>query len=61
MLTWSRNSIISNAAANQDTESAITDTKLYILVVILSTKDNYYNNWNQVLKGQLTGININPE
>ena len=44
MLTWSRNSIISNAAANQDTESAITDTKLYILVVILSTKDNYYNN-----------------
>ena len=44
MLTWSKNSIISNAAANQDTEFAITHTKLYVLLVILSTKDNYYNN-----------------
>ena len=44
MLTWSKNSVISNAAANEDTEFAITDTKLYVLVVTLSTKDNYYNN-----------------
>ena len=61
MLTWSKNSIISNAATNQDTESAITDTKFYVLVVILLTKDNHYNNWNQVLKGQLIEINIYPE
>ena len=29
-----------NADANQDTELAITDTKFYVLVVILSTQDN---------------------
>ena len=31
---------MSNAANNQTTIFAITDTKLYILVVTLSTKDN---------------------
>ena len=40
ILTWSKNCVISNAAANQDTTFAITDTKLYIPVVTLSTQDN---------------------
>ena len=40
MLTWSKICIISNAASNQDTEFAITDTRLYIPVVTLSTQDN---------------------
>ena len=38
--TWSVNCVISNAAANQDTTFAITETKLYDLVVTLSTNDN---------------------
>ena len=40
MLTWSKNCIISNAAANQETTFGITDTKLYVPVVTLSTQDN---------------------
>ena len=39
MLTWSKICIISNAASNQDKEFAITDTKLYVPVVTLSTQD----------------------
>ena len=38
ILTWSKNYIISSAT--EATEFAITDTKLYVPVVILSTKDN---------------------
>ena len=32
-------------------------------VVILATQDNtkHYNNWNQLLKEQSTGININQK
>ena len=30
ILTWSKNCVICNAAANQDTTFAITDTKLYV-------------------------------
>ena len=37
---WSANSVISDTAANQDTTSAITDTKLYVPVVTLSTQGN---------------------
>ena len=37
ILTWSVNCVISNAAANQATTFAITDTKLYVPVVTLST------------------------
>ena len=40
MLNWSKDCIISNAAANQETTLAITDTKLYVPVVILSPQDN---------------------
>ena len=40
ILTWSKNCVISNAAAHQDTTFAITDTKLYVPVVTLSTQDN---------------------
>ena len=40
ILTCSANFVISNATANQDTTFAITDTKLYVPVVILSTEDN---------------------
>ena len=40
MLTGSKNCIRSNAAANQDTEFAISDTKLYIPVVTSSALDN---------------------
>ena len=40
ILTWSANCVISNAAPNQATTSTITDTKLYVPVVTLSTQDN---------------------
>ena len=40
ILTWSENSIISNAAPNQTTKFAINDTKLHVPVVTLSTEDN---------------------
>ena len=40
ILTWSPNCVISNATANQATAFAITDTKVYVLVVTLSTNDN---------------------
>ena len=40
ILAWSKNCFKLNAAANQDTIFAITDTNLYVLVVTLSTNDN---------------------
>ena len=40
ILTLSKNCILSNAAANQETSFAITDTKLYVPVLTLSTQDN---------------------
>ena len=40
VLTWSANCVISNTAANKAITFAITDTKLYVLVVTLSTDDN---------------------
>ena len=40
VLTWSANCIISNTAANQATTFAITDRKLYVSVVTLSTDGN---------------------
>ena len=40
ILTWSVNCVISNAAENQATTFAITDAKLYVPVVALSTQDN---------------------
>ena len=38
--TWSANCLISNAAVNQATTFTITDTKLYVPFVALSTQDN---------------------
>ena len=38
ILTWSANRVISEG--NRVTTFAITDTKLYVLVVTLSTQDN---------------------
>ena len=41
ILTWSTNCVvISNNVANQNATFAITDTKLYVTVVTLSTQDN---------------------
>ena len=41
ILTWSANCVIvSSKVANQNSISAITDTKLYVPVVTLSTQDN---------------------
>ena len=37
--TWSANCVVSDAAANKNTTFAITDTKLYVPVVTLSTQD----------------------
>ena len=37
ILNWSKDFVISNTAANQDTTFAITDTKLYVPAVTLST------------------------
>ena len=50
-----------NWSKNQATTFSITDTKLYVPVVTLSTKDNakVLEQLNLVLKEQLTGININ--
>ena len=41
ILTWSGNCVISSrTTANQPTKFAITDAKLYVPVVFLSTDDN---------------------
>ena len=40
ILTWSVNSVISNAAANQAITFAIANTKIYVPVVTLSIDDN---------------------
>ena len=40
MLTWSKNWVLSDTAANQEIKFAITDTKLYLPVLTLSTQDN---------------------
>ena len=64
ILTWSGNCFIIDAPiSNQVPTFTITDTKPYVPVVTLSTQvmQNYCNNWNKVLKEQLTGININEK
>ena len=64
ILTWSANFFIIDAPVNnQATIFGITDTKLYVLVVIYQLKimQNYCNNCNQVLKEELSGININQK
>ena len=39
LLTWFKSCNIFNAAANQNTGFEINETKLYVLVVTLSTQD----------------------
>ena len=60
ILTWSDNFVLSNAAA-QAIIFAITDTKLHIPIATVSNQDNakYCIDWNQFLKEQLAGTNIN--
>ena len=61
-MTWSENFIsISDITADQVRQFAIADTKLYVPVATLSTQENVklLNLVKSILKGQLTGININ--
>ena len=39
-INWSKNCVVVANNADQDTTFSMTDTKLYIPVVILSTQDN---------------------
>ena len=40
ILTWSADCVLSDTNVNQATKFSITDTKLYVMVVTLSTQDN---------------------
>ena len=40
ILTWSKNSVISNAAENEDITFSITDTNFYVPFLTLSTQYN---------------------
>ena len=57
VLSWSENCV--NFEGNRVITFIITDTKLYVTVVTLSTQDNtnYCNSWNQDSNAQLNGIN----
>ena len=61
ILTWSTDCVISSATGK--TKFPITDTKLNVPVVTLSTQNNakLLQQLNQVLKEQVTGININQK
>ena len=64
ILTWSGNRFkIANPFNSQDAIFTITGTKLYVTVVTLSTEllQNYCNNWNLVLKEELTRISVNQK
>ena len=61
-LKWSKRCIlVAGTAANQQPEFKISDTKLYVSVVTLSTRDNVklLKNQNLILKEQLIGVNVN--
>ena len=60
ILTWSDKCVLSNAAA-QETTFTITDRKLYVPLVTLSTQDNakLLQQLKSGFKKHLTGININ--
>ena len=59
ILTWYKDCVISSATG--ETKFKITETKLYVPVVTLSTQDNakLLQQLNLVLKEQLTGTNMN--
>ena len=61
-LKWSKDGIlVAGTAANQEPKFEITNAKLYVPVVILSTIDNVkiLNELESGFKEQLIGININ--
>ena len=59
ILTWSKDCVITNSTGKG--KFAITETKLYVQIVTLSTQDNakLLQQLNLVLKEQLTGTNMN--
>ena len=59
ILTWPENRVISSAT--EDTKFKITDTKLYVAVVTLSTQHNtrLLKQLKSVLKEKIIGTNIN--
>ena len=61
ILTWSDKCVLSNDT--KATTFAITDTKLYVPVVILSTQDNkkLLRRLKSGLKKQLIGTNVNQK
>ena len=64
ILTWSANCVmIFTNAANQGATFAITDAKLYVPIVTLSTQDNatLLQQLKLFLSKQLIGININQK
>ena len=64
IITWSANCFIIVVPFNNQVPTfAITDTKVYVPAVTLSTqhKVKLFSNWNQVSIEQLTGKNINQK
>ena len=62
ILTWSKDCVITNSAG--EGKFAITETKLYVPVVTLSTKDEFTNEkllqqLKSGFKKKLVGINMN--
>ena len=59
ILKWSKDCIITNSEA--EGKFAITETKLYVLLVTLSTQDNakLIQQLESGFKRKLTGTNIN--
>ena len=59
ILIWSRDCVITNSTGSG--KFVITETKLYVPVVTLSTQDNakLLQQLKSVLKEQLTGTNMN--
>ena len=59
ILTWSKDCVVTNSTGER--KFAITETKLYVPVVILSTKDNekLLQQLKSGFKKQLVGTNIN--
>ena len=55
-LSWSKNCVIVASNANQDATCSITDTKLYVHVVTLSTQDNA-----KLLEHLRSGFGINQK
>ena len=59
ILTWSKDCVITNSTGEE--KFAITETKLYVPVVTLSTKDNekLLQKLKSGFKKQLVGTNMN--